>query len=25
MSDIARVFDWDDMGLRSGTKQLRLF
>ena len=25
MSDIASVFDWDDMGLRSGTKQLRLF
>ena len=25
MSDIAGVFDWDDMGLRSGTKQLRLF
>ena len=25
LSDIANVFDWDDMGLRSGTKQLRLF
>ena len=25
MSDIAGVFDWDDMGLRSGTRQLKLF
>ena len=25
LSDIANVFDWDDMGLRSGTKQLKLF
>ena len=25
LSDIAGVFDWDDMGLRSGTKQLKLF
>ena len=25
LSDIANVFDWDEMGLRSGTKQLSLF
>ena len=25
LSDIAAVFDWDDIGLSSGTKQLKLF
>ena len=25
LSDIAAVFDWDDIGLSSGTKQEKLF
>ena len=25
LSDIAGVFGWDDIGLSSGTKQMRLF
>ena len=25
LSDIATVFDWDDMGLTGGTEQLKLF